>query len=135
MNQLLLLILGIFLSVIGIVNISGNISTIHAYNRRNVKEEDVPSTEKPLAQGRSLLAFPLRSPISSRFGTNQSQTPSFFRQSRSAWHLFFMGRSNIITASFNQLRKAHRRTTRPPVRFFTPAAGRGGLSSPADSAR
>lgn len=66
MNQLLLLILGIFLSVIGIVNISGNISTIHAYNRRNVKEEDVPKYGKAVAQGRSLLAFPLRSPTSSR---------------------------------------------------------------------
>lgn len=42
MEHLLLLVLGIFLSVLGIVNMKGNISTIHSYNRRKVKEEDVP---------------------------------------------------------------------------------------------
>lgn len=42
MDHIALLILGIFISVIGIVNMTGNISTIHSYNRRKVKEEDVP---------------------------------------------------------------------------------------------
>ena len=42
MDNIALLILGIFISVIGIVNMTGNISTIHSYNRRKVKEEDVP---------------------------------------------------------------------------------------------
>ena len=37
MDHLLLLILGIFLSTLGNVNIKGNISTIHSYNRRKVK--------------------------------------------------------------------------------------------------
>ena len=37
----MLLILGVFISVMGIVNIKGNISTIHSYNRRKVKEEDM----------------------------------------------------------------------------------------------
>ena len=40
MDHIALLILGIFISVIGIVNMTGNISTIHSYNRRKVKEED-----------------------------------------------------------------------------------------------
>lgn len=59
MNQLLLLILGIFLSVIGIVNISGNISTIHAYNRRNVKEEDVPKYGKAVGTGTLIIGISL----------------------------------------------------------------------------
>ena len=59
MNQLLLLILGIFLSVIGIVNISGNISTIHAYNRRNVKEEDVTKYGKAVGTGTLIIGISL----------------------------------------------------------------------------
>ena len=42
MDNLILLILGLFISVLGITNIKGNISTIHSYNRRKVKEEDIP---------------------------------------------------------------------------------------------
>ena len=42
MGNLMLLIIGIAISVLGIVNIKGNISTIHSYNRRKVSEEDVP---------------------------------------------------------------------------------------------
>ena len=34
MVKIVLLILGVLISVIGIVNIMGNISTIHSYNRR-----------------------------------------------------------------------------------------------------
>lgn len=59
MNQLLLLILGIFLSVIGIVNISGNVSTIHAYNRRNVKEEDIPKYGKAVGTGTLIIGISL----------------------------------------------------------------------------
>ena len=42
MDHIALLILGIFIAIIGIVNIMGNISTTHSYNRRKVREEDVP---------------------------------------------------------------------------------------------
>ena len=42
MENIIMLILGVFISVVGIVNIKGNISTIHSYNRRKVKEEDIP---------------------------------------------------------------------------------------------
>ena len=42
MDNIALLILGVFISFLGIVNIMGNISTIHSYNRRKVKEEYVP---------------------------------------------------------------------------------------------
>lgn len=44
--------LGVFISVMGIVNIKGNISTIHSYNRRKVKEEDIPKYGKQSAQER-----------------------------------------------------------------------------------
>lgn len=41
MNDMILMVLGLLLSALGIVNMTGNISTIHSYNRRNVREEDV----------------------------------------------------------------------------------------------
>lgn len=41
MDNILLLVFGICLSALGIINIKGNISTIHSYNRKNVKEEDI----------------------------------------------------------------------------------------------
>ena len=37
MENIMLLILGVFISVMGIINIKGNISTIHSYNRRKIK--------------------------------------------------------------------------------------------------
>lgn len=38
MDYMMLLILRLFISVIGIVNIKGNISTVHSYNRRKITE-------------------------------------------------------------------------------------------------
>lgn len=32
--------IGIFLTIIGVINMSGNISMLHSYHRNNVKEED-----------------------------------------------------------------------------------------------
>lgn len=51
-GNIIMLILGVFISVVGIVNIKGNISTIHSYNRRKVKEEDIPKYGKQSAQER-----------------------------------------------------------------------------------
>lgn len=59
MDNVLLLILGIFLSVLGIVNIRGNISTIHSYNRRKVKEEDVPKYGKAVGTGTVIIGASL----------------------------------------------------------------------------
>ena len=59
MDHLLLLILGIFLSTLGIVNIKGNISTIHSYNRRKVKEEDVPKYGKAVGTGTLVIGVSL----------------------------------------------------------------------------
>lgn len=57
MDNFLLLILGLFISVIGIVNISGNISTIHSYNRRKVKEEDIPKYGKAAGAGTLIIGI------------------------------------------------------------------------------
>ena len=51
MGHFLLLVLGIFLSVLGIVNMKGTISTIHARNRRRVKEADVPKYGRAVGAG------------------------------------------------------------------------------------
>ena len=59
MDNILLLILGIFLSALGIVNIKGNISTIHSYNRRKVKEEDVPKYGKAVGTGTVIIGASL----------------------------------------------------------------------------
>ena len=55
MENIMLLILGVFISVMGIVNIKGNISTIHSYNRRKVKEEDIPKYGKAVGTGTLII--------------------------------------------------------------------------------
>lgn len=57
MENIMLLILGIFISILGIVNIRGNISTIHSYNRRKVKEEDVPKYGKAVGTGTLIIGI------------------------------------------------------------------------------
>ena len=43
----------------GIVNIKGNISTIHSYNRRKVKEEDIPKYGKAVGTGTLIIGVSL----------------------------------------------------------------------------
>lgn len=57
MDNIMLLVLGIFISVLGIVNIKGNISTIHSYNRRKVKEEDIPKYGKVVGTGTLVIGI------------------------------------------------------------------------------
>jgi hypothetical protein len=59
MENMMLLVLGICISVLGIVNIRGNISTIHSYNRRKVKEEDVPKYGKAVGTGTRIMGISL----------------------------------------------------------------------------
>ena len=59
MEYLPLLILGILLSTLGIVNIKGNISTIHSYNRKKVKEEDVPKYGRAVGTGTLVIGASL----------------------------------------------------------------------------
>ena len=51
MEYLGLLVMGILLSGLGIVNIMGNISTIHAWNRRRVREADIPRYGRAVGTG------------------------------------------------------------------------------------
>ncbi len=57
MDKIMMLVLGLFISVLGIINISGNISTIHSYNRRKVKEEDVPKYGKAVGTGTLIIGI------------------------------------------------------------------------------
>ena len=59
MENMMLLVLGICISVLGIVNIRGNISTIHSYNRRKVKEEDVPKYGKAVGTETLIMGISL----------------------------------------------------------------------------
>ncbi len=59
MEEIILLILGVFISVIGIVNMTGNISTIHSYNRRKVTEEDVPKYGRAVGIGTLIIGVSL----------------------------------------------------------------------------
>ena len=57
MENIIMLILGVFISVVGIVNINGKVSTIHSYNRRRVKEEDVPKYGKVVGTGTLIIGI------------------------------------------------------------------------------
>ena len=59
MDNIVLLILGVFISLLGIVNIMGNISTIHSYNRRKVNEEDVPKYGRAVGTGTLIIGVSL----------------------------------------------------------------------------
>lgn len=59
MDNLILLVLGLFISALGIINIRGNISTIHSYNRRKVKEEDIPKYGKAVGAGTLVIGASL----------------------------------------------------------------------------
>ena len=59
MEDILLLVLGIMISVMEVVNITGNISTIHAYNRRRVTEENVPKYGKAMGTGTLIIGAAL----------------------------------------------------------------------------
>ncbi len=57
MEHIGLLVLGIFVSIIGIINMTGNISTIHSYNRRKVTAEDAPKYGKAVGIGTLIMGI------------------------------------------------------------------------------
>ncbi len=59
MEDIILLVLGLFIAVTGIINMTGNISTIHSYNRRKVAEEDVPKYGKAVGLGTLIIGLSL----------------------------------------------------------------------------
>ncbi len=59
MENIVFLILGMFISVVGVVNMTGNISTVHAYNRRRVTEEDAPKYGRAVGLGTLIIGLAL----------------------------------------------------------------------------
>ena len=59
MEYLGLLVMGILLSTLGIVNIRGNISTIHAWTRKRVKEADIPRYGRAIGAGTLVIGAAL----------------------------------------------------------------------------
>ncbi len=59
MEDIILLVLGLFIAVTGIINMTGNISTIHSYNRRKVTEEDAPKYGKAIGLGTLIIGVSL----------------------------------------------------------------------------
>ncbi len=57
MENIFILVIGLFISVVGIVNITGNISTVHSYNRRKVREEDVPRYGRAVGTGTLIIGL------------------------------------------------------------------------------
>mgnify|MGYP000184571115 CR=1 FL=1 len=57
MDNIALLILGVFISFLGIVNIMGNISTIQSYNRRRVKDGRAVGTGTLIIGVSMIVAF------------------------------------------------------------------------------
>lgn len=100
MDNIALLILGIFISVIGIVNMTGNISTIHSYNRRKVKEEDVPKYGRAVGTGTLIIGVSLIAAFSQLSGAKRQCISLLFRRSSSAWDLSCMHSSSTIRESF-----------------------------------
>ena len=74
MDNIALLILGIFISVIGIVNMTGNISTIHSYNRRKIKEEDVPKYGKAVGTGTLIIGVSLIAAFVTTFWSEEAMS-------------------------------------------------------------
>ena len=85
MENYLLLIVGILLSVIGAVNIKGNIRTIHAYNRRNVREEDIPKYGRAVGTGTLII------------GDRSSTITGFFDSFHWKRKMTFSGKPHIDT--------------------------------------
>lgn len=55
MSNIIPIVLGVFLIVIGVMNILGNISTIHWYNRSRITEETRKSYGKAVGTGTLIL--------------------------------------------------------------------------------
>lgn len=51
------ILIGIILLVCGVLNIKGNISAIHSYNRRKVVKADIPKYGKCMGIGSLIIGF------------------------------------------------------------------------------
>ena len=55
MGYVPLLFLGIIISIMGVINLRGNLSTIHWYNRWKVSEADAPKYGKAMGLGTLII--------------------------------------------------------------------------------
>ena len=101
MVKIVLLILGVLISVIGIVNIMGNISTIHSYNRRKVKEEDMPKYGRAVGTGTLIIGVSLIAAFVASFWNEKIMRSSLCRHSSLAWALSCTHSSSTTRESFN----------------------------------
>ena len=101
MENIMLLILGVFISVMGIINIKGNISTIHSYNRRKVKEEDVPKYGKAVGTGTLIIGISLVLRFIVSFWSEEIMG-LYCQQLLSDYALCCMAKLNIIKAFFEE---------------------------------
>ena len=102
MENIMLLILGVFISVMGIINIKGNISTIHSYNRRKVKEEDVPKYGKAVGTGTLIIGISLVLRFIVSFWSEEIMGFIILQQLLSDYALCCMDKLNIIKAFFKE---------------------------------
>ena len=56
---MIVLILGLFITILGASNLRGNLSSIHWYNRRRVTAEDAPKYGKLVGAGTILIGLSL----------------------------------------------------------------------------
>ncbi len=59
MENIVILILGVLISGLGLVNMTGNISTVHSYNRKRVREEDIPKYGRAVGLGTLIIGLAL----------------------------------------------------------------------------
>lgn len=102
MENIIMLILGVLISVVGIVNIKGNISTIHSYNRRKVKEEDIPKYGKAVGTGTLIIGISLVLGFIISFWSEEIMGLSFCQQLLSDWALCCMDKLNTTKGFFKE---------------------------------
>lgn len=59
MHDLTILLSGILISVVGIINLRGNVSTIRYRHRRKVREEDLPKYARAIGTGNLITGVAL----------------------------------------------------------------------------
>lgn len=54
-DSIVMLVLGVLITVLGIININGNISTLHWYHRKRIAESDIPAFGKAVGTGTVII--------------------------------------------------------------------------------
>lgn len=58
MTELIMQIaIGVFIIIVGVLNIKGNVSLLHSYHRKRVREEDIPAFGKLVGIGTIIVGF------------------------------------------------------------------------------